>query len=364
MKELFFLNSFAGGGAERVCLNLASQLYKMHIESDFVTVYNKNSDYDIPSYVHVFPLGIEDKPLACLKIIKEIPRVNAFLSNSEYVLITAHVQPSQFLAALTSVRKRCLYVMHKSSHRIDEKSSWLGRVSMKLFFKARKIVTVSRGIEKELKEEYGISIKNLVTIYNPCTVEPSNKENNSKSLNKRPYILVMGRLVEQKNPLLALELYYQGRFYLNYDLVYLGQGPIKSDLKRQIEKYELSKYVFLVGFQKNPRPWLLKASLLLSCSNQEGLPMNMIEALLCGTPVVAADCPYGPSEILIDELANYLIYPEKEFEKSILTISSALKSYPEITEKYYEKFDSELITKTYLKVWRECFVQNGKDFVE
>ncbi len=66
MKALFFLNSFAGGGAERVCLNLAKQLYKCNIESEFITIYNKEPDYDIPNYVHVFSLEIEDRPGECV----------------------------------------------------------------------------------------------------------------------------------------------------------------------------------------------------------------------------------------------------------------------------------------------------------
>ena len=55
------MNSFDGGGAERVCLNLAEQLYEYEIESDFIIVYDKKADYDIPDYIHVFSLGLKEK---------------------------------------------------------------------------------------------------------------------------------------------------------------------------------------------------------------------------------------------------------------------------------------------------------------
>ena len=83
--------------------------------------------------------------------------------------------------------------------------------------------------------------------------------------------------------------------------------------------------------------------------------MNLVEALLCGTPVVAADCPYGPNEILTDELSRFLIDPEHDFEHSIIVIASALEDYPVITEKYYEKFDDKLATNNYLNTWKLCF---------
>ena len=53
MRALFFLNSFTGGGAEKVCLNLAKQLSALDIESDFIIIYDAKADYNIPEYIHV-----------------------------------------------------------------------------------------------------------------------------------------------------------------------------------------------------------------------------------------------------------------------------------------------------------------------
>lgn len=355
MRALFFLNSFTGGGAETVCLNLAKQLYDLKIESDFITIYNIKEEYDLPDYIHVFCLEIEDKPLACCKMIWWINRVNAFISGKKYVLITAHLQPSQLLASLTLVGKKCFYVMHGSQHLRDKNNSWIYRIVLRLFLRGKKVITVSRGLRKELITEYSIRPGNITTIYNPCVVEGIKSEIALCLPHTRPYILALGRIEEPKNPLLILELYHKGGFYHDYDLIYVGKGTLMGELRRMIEEYNLQEHVFLVGFQKNPMQWLRSASLLLSCSKREGLPMNMIEALTCGVPVVAADCPYGPNEILTGELSAYLIDPENDAGKSIEVISSALRSYPEIQEKHTAKFDRRVIAEIYLKTWKECF---------
>ena len=58
--------------------------------------------------------------------------------------------------------------------------------------------------------------------------------------------------------------------------------------------------VLLPGFVANPFAWLRRASLFVLSSAWEGLPTVLIEALACGTPIVATDCPHGVREILED----------------------------------------------------------------
>lgn len=355
MRALFFLNSFHGGGAEKVCLNLAKRLYDLNIYSDIITVFNKNPDYDIPGYICLISLGLKEPVLTRVSIAKCVPRVNEFISGKNYILITAHLNPAQYLASLTKVGKKTLYVMHLPQPLQDKKCFWYHRIKIRRFLNRKKIVTVSKGMENELCCNYGIDIGNIITIYNPCDIKNLKQKAISESPHDRKYILFMGRLEEVKNPQMALELFFGGRFYKDYDLIYLGKGSLERSLRKKVMDLNLENQVFFAGFQKDPEGWLANASLLLSCSRQEAFALNIAEALICGTPVVAADCPYGPGEILTDELSGYLIHPEREFDKSVSVIASALKWYPKITEKYYEKFTDKIIILNYLEYWKRCF---------
>ena len=80
-------------------------------------------------------------------------------------------------------------------------------------------------------------------------------------------------------------------------LLVLLSAP-EPQLQAMIDSRGLADRVFIAGFRLNPYPWIAEADLLVLCSDHEGLPNVLIEALACGTPVVSTDCPSGPREIL------------------------------------------------------------------
>jgi glycosyltransferase involved in cell wall biosynthesis len=65
--------------------------------------------------------------------------------------------------------------------------------------------------------------------------------------------------------------------------------------------------ISLPGFIQNPYPYMVRASTFVLSSRWEGLPGVLIEALYCGTPLIATDCPSGPREILADGQYGQLV---------------------------------------------------------
>jgi glycosyltransferase involved in cell wall biosynthesis len=115
-----------------------------------------------------------------------------------------------------------------------------------------------------------------------------------------PSILGIGRLVPQKDFATLLRAFALVRAHRPARLVVLGEGPERDRLMLLSRELGIENDLLLPGFVTNPFAWLEGASLFVLSSAWEGLPTALVEALACGTPVVATDCPHGPRDVLED----------------------------------------------------------------
>ncbi|MDZ4255432.1 MAG: glycosyltransferase, partial [Sulfuritalea sp.] len=169
----------------------------------------------------------------------------------------------------------------------------------------RPLVAVSQGVAADLQAAFGIDAKRVSVIANPfdfaairaLAAEPC------PDRPREPYVIHVGRYAAQKRHDLLLAAYAQAK--LPQLLVLLT--PPDAELTALIAQHGLQRRVAIANFQANPYPWMAGAELLVLCSDHEGLPNVLIEALACGTRVVSTDCPSGPREILVGELAQGLV---------------------------------------------------------
>jgi glycosyltransferase involved in cell wall biosynthesis len=110
--------------------------------------------------------------------------------------------------------------------------------------------------------------------------------------------LSAGRLVAKKQYGVLLEAFAQLRAQRSARLVILGDGPERGRIEQRARQLGVSDDVRLLGWCENPYPYLQRAAVFAMTSNREGFGNVLVEALRCGCPVVATDCPSGPGEIL------------------------------------------------------------------
>ena len=92
----------------------------------------------------------------------------------------------------------------------------------------------------------------------------------------------------------------------NVHLLLPGKDSLNGKCQRIVEEKGLSSQIHFLGY-RNDIPKLLKISnLALSSANQEGLPVNVMEAMYVGLPIVGTDCR-GNRDLIKDNINGYLI---------------------------------------------------------
>ena len=114
----------------------------------------------------------------------------------------------------------------------------------------------------------------------------------------RPFVVSAGRLEHQKGHDLLIRAFAAAPACRSLDLVILGRGREQAALMRLAAELGIAARVHFPGFVANPWAWFARARLFALASRFEGFPSALAEALACGAPVLAADCDYGPAEMI------------------------------------------------------------------
>lgn len=164
------------------------------------------------------------------------------------------------------------------------------------------IVVLSDWDKSKWKEKYGKSIK-ISRIYNPLTID--NK--NTNYIEKKKYILAVGRLTHQKGFDLLLKSWAKIKNKNGWKLLIAGEGEDGASLIKLTEKLSIADDTRFLGYVEDIGKYFEKSSIFALSSRFEGFGLVITEALINRIAVISFDCPAGPSEIIETGFNGYLI---------------------------------------------------------
>ncbi|MCX7148614.1 MAG: glycosyltransferase [Rhodocyclales bacterium] len=310
MKFALFTTNLTGGGAEKALAKIGSGLAARGHEVDFIVCEAAGSH----AGKYAPPAGCRFHILAAraghgwLGKRRLAWRLRRLLTSRSHDLLVSTLPFADEVAVLAHAPRHVCRIANTLSAeiaRLPTAKAQRRSVRYRELYGSRRLVAVSQGVAEDMQTRFGVDRQQLSVIANPfdfaairalaaepCPARPD-----------EPYILHVGRFAAQKRHDLLLAAFAHAE--LPHKLVLLT--PPDAKLAALIAQLALMRRVVIADFQANPYPWMAAADLLVLCSDHEGLPNVLIEALACGTRVVSTDCPSGPREILKGELAQWLV---------------------------------------------------------
>ncbi len=328
---IFTQNLDIGGVQKRVSeiSDFLSKFYRVYI---ILAEDNKQIKYKLNSKIKTLKIKTKkiniSKKFAGEKVFKyRVEALEKFLKKIKPKVVLSFEDYNNLILLKTKTKTkkivsvRVSFDMYKGKkiHLLDE--SFYKKVK-KLYAKTKKIIVVSQAIKKQLK--------NSLLIYNGVEIKECKEQKFSN------YILNVGRLHPQKGQIDLIKAFNKIKSKIKENLIIVGDGVLKNELKKLIKELNLEDRVKLTGYD-DPYKYYKNAELFVFPSYYEGHPNALLEAMKCGCAVVSYDFS-GSDEILdkrvrVGDVENLSKEILKVLKNNDIAESLKLKS-KEIVKKY------------------------------
>ena len=365
MKVVFILPDLRAGGAEKVCINLATDWITKGYSITFVLM-NKQGDYlkNISKQIKI--ISLKKKKLSQMFF----PLVSFFYKFKPDIIF-AQMWPLTSITVLSWLFSfkigKLFLVEHVHLSSSVEKEIFFPKKIFEIivkstFFFAEKIIVVSNGVKKDLLQISSNLKGRIKVIYNPLIIQKK-KIKNKSFLKKKIWgkkikyrILSVGSLKIQKDHFNLIEAFSLINFHKKCKLIIIGNGPLKNDLIKFVKLKKLDKNIIFINFESDLQIYYETADLFVSSSKWEGFSNVIAESIGFGLPVVSTDCKSGPSEILKKGKYGTLVPIENPQKLSLAIIKNLKKKHNKnLLIQRSKIFNIEKISNQYLDL-----IYNGK----
>lgn len=353
-----FLPALHGGGAERTMLTLTEGFADAGHQVDLVLAKCAGPYMDsIPSNVRLVDLQAKGT-------FSALPALIRYLRRERPRGMVAALTRANIVAAIakrfTGLPDQLIVIEQNTMSQWSQQGGWKPRMSRSLakcvYPWASVVGGVSQGVVDDLVHTCKFSAKRFEVLYNPgATLEVQQRAGETPDHEwfadgQPPVLVAVGKLEPQKDFPMLLRAFQLVRKQRDARLIILGEGSLRGELEAMIDRLELGEVVDLPGFKSNPYAYMASSAAFVLSSAHEGLPTVLVEALTCGCPVVATDCPSGPHEILRGGELGPLV-PVGDAEGMAEAIVSALdQRVPRPTSDAWEPYTLKRVVQDYLAV--------------
>ena len=320
MRLLIYIHSLENGGAERVVANLANHWVSKGWNVTVVTVASDTKDfYALDPAVRRIALNLTGSSRNVLagfwRTAKRVKALRRILQQVQPDIALSAMHTANVILALAA---RGLPDLHAigSEHNFPPKAP-MGIIWETLRRHAYGQLTAVVALTQECaswltSHSYA---RRILVIPNAACWPLSSQEPHifpmAYCLPNRKILLAVGRLSMEKNFSTLIDMFsHLALRHPDWDLVILGEGPLREELLSQVQAARLEQRVFLPGCVGNMGDWYEQATLYAMSSRFEGFPNTLVEAMAYGLPAVSFDCDTGPRDIIRHEVDGFLVAPD------------------------------------------------------
>ncbi len=361
---MIVIHSLAGGGAERVAVDLSGYWVVRGYRVTLVTQEGPETDaYPVHHSVQRHVLGTAGASAGriggALANLRRVWHLRRLIRRERPSIVLGIMTTSSILAILAARGHACKVIATEHTHppSQDLPEIWQ-RLRRWAYPQARTVVALTSGTARWLEEHvpgsWVVVIPNAVHWPLQRTepvVEPPPRRGRFR-------MLAVGRLHPHKGFDVLVQAFATiAPYFPDWDLVILGEGPLRDELQGGIDAAGLTGRIELAGRVGNVADWYMQADLYVLSSQFEGLSNTLLEAMASGLTPVAFDCDTGPREIIRPGIDGVLVRPIDDHEALAAHLSDMM-AHPEQREAYARRavdVRDRFCTARIMALWEQLF---------
>ena len=344
MKIVFIINSFDGGGAERVVSELANHISSNH-EIYLITVENKGVFYTLSEKTTLINLDVKNNKNSLLNSYERISKTYKTLKKIRPNIVISFMTSTNIETTIVAkLLKLPIIIAERANPHSSARSKW--HFLRKRTYPLANLLVCQTESSQKFYESW---IRNIRVIPNPLKQITTPVQNEKKNI-----LLAVGRLGFEKGHDLLIRAFSKMNAD-NWTLLIVGEGQERATLENLIATLSLDNRVTLFGRTEDVDEVYQKALLFVLPSRTEGFPNALCEAMAHGLPCISFDCDFGPRDIITHGKDGILVPPE-DVDALAAQIQLLIDS-PEQREALGReaiKIQERLSIKKIAKQWEDC----------
>jgi glycosyltransferase involved in cell wall biosynthesis len=359
-RVLFMLPTLRGGGAERVFTSLLRHIDRGAIDARLAVLDASGAVYrdDLPPDLEVIDLRAPRLRHSLPSIVRVIWRIRpdvVFSTLGHLNLALAALRPLLPPGTRLLGRETAMVSMLDDPG-YEPQPAWVSWAYRRFLHKLDAVVCQSESMKADLVDHFTLRPEKGLVIRNPVDVRRIReraREPVDAALTREPetiQLVAAGSFLPRKGFDVLVDA-IASCANRRLRLTILGEGPLKAQIVQRAAEKGVASQIRFLEFQSNPYAFFARADAFVLSSRFEGVPNVVLEALACGTPVIATPAPGGVVEILSG--IDHCLVARAVTPAALAEAIDAFRPGPRIAPEAIAPFDVHTIAGQYERLFAQ-----------
>ena len=293
--------------------------YEVHVAAHDNLAVKNGLKLDFVEKVYELPFERSPFSPSNLKAKKELKKI---IDEGDYEVVHCNTPVGGIMTRLAakSARKKGTKVFYTAHgfhfYKGASKKNWIIYYPIEKHFAklTDKLITITKEDYKLAQEKFKTNVVYMHGVgannekYQPVSLEEKSKLRAEQGFSNDEIIfLCTGELNANKNQSTVIDAFeIVNRKYPNTRLLLAGNGPTDEMLKEKVKEKNLEDKINMLGYRTDLEIFTELCDIVVSASFREGMPLNIMEGMICSKPLVASN-NRGHRELIVNGETGYIV---------------------------------------------------------